>query len=498
MNISSLPFSGLVGALIASSALFGPAYADEVGVNKLDPAIQTSIDNYVKAQDSTFGCSYLSVGLVYDGVLVYTKGYGTAISTIYQWASISKPAFGIIAMKMIEDGKIDSVDDNIWKYVPSYQSKMPTRYSNSGLTIAHILRHTSGIPHWGKPVFDSSGKFNLQFAPGSNRLYSSQSFEMLGKVLMAADGGRSYSGMLDRYIEQPVNATSMSMSTNSGAAPSYAVTSNIKDIMLFSIGVMSNTYISSSSLAQVRSRGLGFQTSGSYLVHGGTQSGYQNYLRIEPDKNLGVAILTKGCSDSFNDSRSGITSTLLSRMTSGGNPCVNNNCGSSQVSAPTPSPTPTVAQLKNNGFEDGLTSWKASGGRASVATVSNRSGSVLKLDPNGANWAEVGQTLPARAGDKYSVAGYIHVPSLTGGAACINVRYYDAAGNKVGADTYLETTNVRGNGGWTRYESGVLTAPTGTALVKARPAIRGDNLATPSLPAARGAAYFDDIVLLKK
>jgi hypothetical protein len=71
-------------------------------------------------------------------------------------------------------------------YSGKYRDAMPDEYMDTPVTLRHLLSHTSGIPHHDQ--IWKSGKFNLQFRPGSQTLYSTRGYGILGKVLCEITG----------------------------------------------------------------------------------------------------------------------------------------------------------------------------------------------------------------------------------------------------------------------------------------------------------------------
>ena len=88
-----------------------------------------------------------AVGVIKDGKLIYTKGYGMADlehdvqitdTTIFYLGSVSKQFTAMCVLLLEEQGKL-SLDDNIQKYLPDFPD-----YGNP-ITIRHFLTHTSGV-----------------------------------------------------------------------------------------------------------------------------------------------------------------------------------------------------------------------------------------------------------------------------------------------------------------------------------------------------------------
>jgi CubicO group peptidase (beta-lactamase class C family) len=95
----------------------------------------------------------LSAGVVYQGKLVWKKGFGYADvdrqvapdeHTVYQIASLTKTFGSIILMQQVEAGKI-SLDDPIQKY----GIRLGGRWgSDTSIKIKHLLTHTAMGTTW--------------------------------------------------------------------------------------------------------------------------------------------------------------------------------------------------------------------------------------------------------------------------------------------------------------------------------------------------------------
>jgi len=117
-------------------------YGDKVGINKLNPCLITELDSITNSYRGKL--NYARIGIVYNGNVVFTKSYiDKNINKPGEWASISKPATALIVMKLVGEGYIKSIDDNIWAYSSKYINCMPQQYINSKLTIKHLLMHKS-------------------------------------------------------------------------------------------------------------------------------------------------------------------------------------------------------------------------------------------------------------------------------------------------------------------------------------------------------------------
>jgi CubicO group peptidase (beta-lactamase class C family) len=111
-------------------------------------------------------------------------------NSIFELASLSKQFTAMIIMMLEEEGKL-RFDDQLQKYIPS----LPY----SGITIRHLLNHTSGLPdyqavmdaHWDKTkVADNNDNIaylrqyhpQVNFAPGDKYEYSNTGYMLLASV----------------------------------------------------------------------------------------------------------------------------------------------------------------------------------------------------------------------------------------------------------------------------------------------------------------------------
>lgn len=117
-------------------------------------------------------------------------------TTLFELASVSKQFTAMAIMMLKEDGKLD-YGDPMEKYIPG----LPYR----GITIRHLLTHTSGLPdyqavmdeHWDKTrpagnpdIIEYLKQYHpvRRFAPGERYEYSNTGYVMLGSIAEAASG----------------------------------------------------------------------------------------------------------------------------------------------------------------------------------------------------------------------------------------------------------------------------------------------------------------------
>jgi CubicO group peptidase (beta-lactamase class C family) len=124
-------------------------------------------------------------------------------------ASITKEMTRIIAIRLMEQRKL-AMGDTLAKWIPDFPR-------GGEITVEHLLRHRSGIPHrvttaaeeaapqTAASLAELAKRQELLFAPGSQHSYSSGGFAVLTRVLELASG-RSFEQLLDEYVFAPAGA----------------------------------------------------------------------------------------------------------------------------------------------------------------------------------------------------------------------------------------------------------------------------------------------------
>lgn len=192
-----------------------------------DPRDQR-IDTYLADQRQATGSPGLSAAVLVDAKLVHLAGYGEAnveqgtpatANTVYELASVTKSFTAVVVMLLARDGLL-GLDDPIARYLPEAPS------SWSGVTVRHLLGHTSGIPDYFKIAAFGLGEnfawhldFShddflrivcaapLEFEPGSDLAYSNTGYSVLGMMIERVSG-HTYEQVLSERIFQPLQMTS--------------------------------------------------------------------------------------------------------------------------------------------------------------------------------------------------------------------------------------------------------------------------------------------------
>lgn len=168
------------------------------------------------------GCA---LGVIKDGKLIYSRGYGVANfeynipisdSSVFRIGSTSKQFTAACIILLARQGKLD-LDNTLDKYYPDFPD-----YAKK-ITIRHLLHHTSGIRDYLmvsllKGIRDDDyytdkelmswmiNQSDLNFDPGEEHLYSNTGYWLLGQIVNKA-AGMSMAEYAKKEIFQPLGMT---------------------------------------------------------------------------------------------------------------------------------------------------------------------------------------------------------------------------------------------------------------------------------------------------
>lgn len=321
----------------------------------LDEAAAAAVERRLMAKMAEEGIPGLSIAIVVNGELAWSRGYGTADlenhvpaspTTAYRTASIGKTLTATAVMQLVEQGKID-LEAPVQAYCPAFPAKPWP------LTTRHLLSHTSGIRHYGGPneeaelfntvhyarVVDALDSFKddpLSFEPGTAYQYTSFGYNVLGCVVEGASGDDFLAYMRQRVFapagmtrtrdDDPAaliprraegyivgadgvleNSRRVDMSSK---MPAGGFITTAEDLARFAAAVMGHQLIRKETLEQmltpttlrdgeVTGYGLGwglFPGEDWYgereAFHGGVTPQVSGMLYMLPDRHFAVAILT--------------------------------------------------------------------------------------------------------------------------------------------------------------------------------------------------------------
>lgn len=171
------------------------------------------LDGIIPLQLAREDLAGLTIAVVKDGEVLFAKGYGYSniankkpvdpALTLFRPGSVSKLFIWTSVMQQVEQGKIN-LDQDVNQYL---DFRVP-----AGLTIRHIMTHTSGYEETIKDLFVSRAEDlpslenylkNRQprplFAPGTTPAYSNYATALAGYIVQRVSGEK-----LEDYIEKHI------------------------------------------------------------------------------------------------------------------------------------------------------------------------------------------------------------------------------------------------------------------------------------------------------
>lgn len=178
----------------------------------------------------------LALGIVIDGELVYSKGYGFAdldaktpadLDTAYHIGSLTKSftSLGVLALR--DDGVV-TLDDPLVRWVPEAAGLVyPTRDARP-ITLRQLLTHTSGLPReydrtrtaTEAEIFAQLQGLVLENPPGQTFVYSNLGFVLLSATVAHASHA-AFREFITKRIFQPLGMTASAFDSTPRLAPAY-------------------------------------------------------------------------------------------------------------------------------------------------------------------------------------------------------------------------------------------------------------------------------------
>lgn len=206
-----------------------------------DPCEQR-IEAYLIEHMATHEIVGLAAAVLLDGRLVHLTGHGKAnvecgtaatADTVFELASVTKPFTASAVVLLAEEGAL-ALDDPIAGFFP----EAPPSWA--GITIRHLLNHSSGIPdYFTMEAFHLGEEFAwqldfshdaflrivreapLDFTPGEDTAYSNTGYSLLG-ILIERATNRSYAEVLEDRIFRPLGMTATRRNSRTAIIPGRA------------------------------------------------------------------------------------------------------------------------------------------------------------------------------------------------------------------------------------------------------------------------------------
>jgi CubicO group peptidase (beta-lactamase class C family) len=261
--------------------------------------------------------------------------------TITRIASITKPMTAVAIMQLYEQGLID-LDSPVQAYLLNFPK------SAKKITIRHLLRHISGVPHYSSKVdamsfshypsldeaVDSIIGRGVVGEPGAQYIYSSFGYTLLGKVIEEVSGSQfdeylskniwQKAGMHNTALEiSHANANKSRLYIKAGSLyirspytdlsviyPAGGVQSTAEDLLKFGEAILKDKLIARETLEMMIDvtdslapeagddpYGMGWSVyhspqNGRIIAHGGAQPGTSAHFQIWLDKGAVSVVLS--------------------------------------------------------------------------------------------------------------------------------------------------------------------------------------------------------------
>ncbi len=152
------------------------------------------LDEHLPALMASEPVPGVSLALMQRGEIVWSKGFGVrdardgrpvATETVFEACSMSKPVLALVAMQLVQEGRLD-LDRPLVEYLG--RDYLPDQPAHRRITARMALTHRTGFVNWRAGYDDGDGPLPLQFSPGSQYTYSGEGMLFLQRAIEAIAG----------------------------------------------------------------------------------------------------------------------------------------------------------------------------------------------------------------------------------------------------------------------------------------------------------------------
>jgi CubicO group peptidase (beta-lactamase class C family) len=136
----------------------------------------------------------VSIALMQRGEVVWSQGFGVSdarsgravtTETVFEACSMSKPVLALVAMQLVQEGRLD-LDRPLVDYLG--HDYLPDQPEHRRITARMALTHRTGFVNWRAGYDDMGGPLPLPFAPGSEYTYSGEGMLFLQRAIETIAG----------------------------------------------------------------------------------------------------------------------------------------------------------------------------------------------------------------------------------------------------------------------------------------------------------------------
>jgi CubicO group peptidase (beta-lactamase class C family) len=207
----------LSGLILSSASLLAAVEPSVTTIVRLDGRKLpfADLDQEVVRLMKSARVTGLGLAVINDGRSVYLKAHGIrnrktgaplTDQSVMSGASFSKAAFAIVAMQLVEEGRVN-LDQPIERYLGrplgefSQYRELKSDERARRFTLRMLLNHTTGLPNWRFLMPDK--KLAIHFEPGSRYAYSGEGIAIAQLVLEKVTG-KSLTRLAQERIFSPL------------------------------------------------------------------------------------------------------------------------------------------------------------------------------------------------------------------------------------------------------------------------------------------------------
>lgn len=133
----------------------------------------------------------VSIAIVQRGAVAWAEGFGVSdvrsgrkvtTQTAFEACSMSKPVLALLAMQLVQEGRLD-LDRPLVAYLG--QDYLPDQPEHRLITARMALTHRTGLANWRLGYDDMGGPLTLEYPPGSEYTYSGEGILFLQRAIEA-------------------------------------------------------------------------------------------------------------------------------------------------------------------------------------------------------------------------------------------------------------------------------------------------------------------------
>ena len=161
----------------------------------------------------------VSIAILQRGEVAWAKAYGirdartgeaVTTGTVFEAASMSKPVLALIAMQLVQEGRLD-LDRPLVEYLG--RDYLPGQPEHRRITARMALSHRTGLPNWRAGYAEMGGPLMLELAPGSEYTYSGEGILFLQRAV-AAIAGEPLDRLAQERLFEPLGLARTSFAWN--------------------------------------------------------------------------------------------------------------------------------------------------------------------------------------------------------------------------------------------------------------------------------------------